>query len=196
MYAASRKGTMRHPTFVSLGPALLILLATACDCEKQQSPTAKVINSTPLPVGWVEVSAQTPNGATVSLGVPGDWDDVSTEDTLIVRRAPTATDEFFTNVNVVVEPFEGTLVDYVDANKSVIAQRADANLKAESPVQLGSRGAYELVSDWSGPPRHALQLMELVGEEAIVVTCSMAEGHLESTRELCYQVFGTLSITP
>jgi hypothetical protein len=83
-------GPMSRLSFVVFVLATLGTLASA-GCKtlppKTIAPIAK-------PDHWVQVSAQTPEGAIVSLSVPEDWEDMPGPRPLIARRASTATNDF------------------------------------------------------------------------------------------------------
>jgi len=146
------------------------------------------------PDHWVQVSAQTPEGAIVSLSVPEDWVDIPGPRPLIARRASTATNDFRSNVSVIVRSYDGGLESYVSANKRGLTEQAE--LLSESRVLLGQRDAYELVYAWLGPPRFAaVQILEMAGREGIVVTCSVPDGDAEAKRDICERIFGTFSVT-
>ena len=180
----------RTSTSIALGAALLLPLVTGCcktNCPKTIEPIA-------TPAGWVEVSKQTPKGATVSLAVPEGWENVPAERPLIARRATTSTNGFYAIVSVVVDPFTGTLDAYVDANTHALGDQAE--ITSERRVRLGDRDAYELGYRWPGPPQSSiLQLIEVVDEEAISVTCAASRGDSDALQELCNKIFGSYSVT-
>jgi hypothetical protein len=173
--------------------ALLMLAAPGCKRDEANDTSApKPGASVQVPDTWSTFSAHTPGGVTVSLAVPSDWNAVAFVGPIMSLRAPTPVGNFYTNVNVIAEPFDGGIDEYVSATLRALQQ--SGRRAAGQEIQLDGRPAHELVSDWSKPDRHSVQAFQVTGQEGIVVTCSIPSGMLDELHGLCRKIFGTVSL--
>lgn len=178
---------------------MLTLSASACRC-KLDAAEARALDPTGTPASFSEVPVVTPREATLSFAVPDDW--VEPNDlhgNLTARTDPDPTSGFHINVSVTVQPRGSRdLAEYTRAHKCALEQeKGEVTLARE--VHLDDTTAYELVTRWPStdavPPYVTVELIEVFGEEAIIIRCAMAEAELENTWPLCDRIFATASIS-
>ncbi len=156
----------------------------------------RTIQTMAVPEDWITVSAKTPKGATVSLGVPNDWVEgrPPNESTHLVRVAPAGTPAAGTQVTIVTREFAEGRAELAEFTRGRL--EGFASIKSAGPIRVGAIDAFEFAAAWSTPigNRETVQLLVATGKEAIGVTCSTAPGQLDSLSGLCDEVFATLSI--
>lgn len=156
----------------------------------------RTLQTMAVPEDWITVSAKTPKGATVSLGVPNDWVEgrPPNESTHLVRVAPAGTPAAGTQVTIVTREFAEGRTELADFTRGRL--EGFASIRSEGPIRVGAIDAFEFAAAWSTPigSRETVQLLVATGKEAIGVTCSTAPGQLDSLSGLCDELFATLSI--
>lgn len=211
---------MRISVFAVLSVTALVFAASACKREVANDPPAseqapagsddgaggsegsgeqpaegRLLLSMPVPEDWVSVSVQTPNGATVSLGVPGDWLEAKppNESTLAVRMAPSGPASG-TKATIVATPFEGDRAALAEYTRTRL--KSFASIKSEGATRVGTIDSHEIAASWTTAvgSRETVQLLVATGKEAIGVTCEIAPGQLDSLSGLCDEIFATLTM--
>ena len=156
----------------------------------------RTLQTMAVPEDWITVSAKTPKGATVSLGVPNDWVEgrPPNESTHLVRVAPAGTPAAGTQVTIVTREFAEGRAELAEFTRGRL--EGFASIKSAGPIRVGAIDAFEFAAAWSTPigNRETVQLLVATGKEAIGVTCSTAPGQLDSLSGLCDELFATLSI--
>jgi hypothetical protein len=197
---------MRISVLVVFVAAALALAASACKREQatsgidveageNEAPDGRLLQAMPVPEDWVAVSVQTPNGATVSLGVPGDWLEarLPNESTLAVRAAPSGP-AAGTKATIVATAFEGDRAALAEYMRTRL--KSFAAIKNEESTRVGTIDTHELAASWTTPVgnRETVQLLIATGKEAIAITCEIAPGQFDNLSGLCEEIFATLSM--
>ena len=140
----------------------------------------------PVPAGYRPVT-----GPGYSFAVPGEWNELPADQTLVSIGSPTMVAGFYPNVNIVSEPFFGDLSTYTASSRLQLVGLG-ATVQAERPSAVGSSQAVDF--DVQTPQSVALQRITLRGSTGWVMTCSGGPGTMELVRAQCLQIFETLRL--
>lgn len=170
---------------------------SACVCKLDAS-NVRTIDPAGTLSGWSTVCGAIEGGTAVSIRVPDGWEEPDYfHKKLIARMAPAEAEDVRTSVTVTIHPLGDAdgLCEYVRDKKRAIDQSSVTELTGESAVRLNNRDAYEIAFEMTTPvPHESVDMVEVVGEEVVIVSCAFAKGELETTRKLCDDLFGTVTI--
>lgn len=137
-----------------------------------------------VPAGFRQISAA---GCTYS--VPEGWVDIDAGPSITkASRATIAANDFYTNANLVQEPFAGDLATYVSANQTAMAA---AGIQSVRSAQVGD--AYEIESTFASntPPTRMIQHIRMASGAGKVLTCSGPFADFEPSRPVCMAIVAT-----
>jgi hypothetical protein len=132
-----------------------------------------------------------------AFAVPSEWAELPAEQPVGARaRAPAAAGGFATNVNLVVEPFDGDATEYAARSLAAIAE--EATVVARRETSTPGVAAIDVEASWTAevPAFRTVQRYTVAGATGYVLTCAAGEGELAAARAECDRVLETLRVTP
>jgi hypothetical protein len=187
--------------------SVAMLALAACAEPQLAPPTAAVPHAAPPavpsppraqaipPAAESSRALRSVTGNGWSFEVPEAWVDAPIPGAIVAVRDTRRTGAFFTNVNLVTEPYRGDGLAYAHANVPVLQQVA--TVLDVRPVDVAGLPGADIESRWPKAeiPYRTLQRFTASGGKGFVFTCSAAENTFADTRPLCEKLLSTLRVT-